>query len=577
MEQTIDQFIRWFIPARAFSMSVAAQRRFSTLVRILILGVGASVAFAAVAIANHRPADSAIGFIVANLAGLALVSFHGSLRLSVSVTIGLLQVCEAWNLWENEGLFSNALWVLSFLPLVALLILGRKAGWFWMGVSVMITLGLLGVHVVGWKPVPPQSFLYGQAVAQFAAIIVLIAMAQLFVDDREFVEERLRTEQAATQKKVDEAVTRLQKEQEALHKKDEEMLKASEAQQHYLERSVSTMLEQMTKLAKGDLTVRMTVNGTDDIARLYGGFNDVTINIRNAIRNVNSAVDDTAATTGTIAQQADNVSKSMVRQNQQANEIASAVEEMTATINDNARQASEAAAEAERAQTDAQRGGAVVGEAIGGIQNIASIVARAAQTIQELGKSSEEISEVITVIEEIADQTNLLALNAAIEAARAGEQGRGFAVVADEVRKLAERTQQATKEISGTIHRIQSQTSIAVREMSSGEQAVDKGQESAKQAQEALTRIIERAGRVAATIAQVATASEEQAATMNEIAHSVDEIKNLTEQATAAMRQTANSVENLYNLSQTLRELSSQFTIGETPAMQGFQPPQLRA
>ena len=169
-------------------------------------------------------------------------------------------------------------------------------------------------------------------------------------------------------------------------------------------------------------------------------------------------------------------------QTSQASEVASAVEEMTKTIMENSKNASVAADTAKQARVSAEAGGKVVDDTVHGMKRIAGVVNKSAETVKELGKSSDQIGEIIGVIDDIADQTNLLALNAAIEAARAGEQGRGFAVVADEVRKLAERTTKATKEIAGMIKKIQADTTGAVQSMEEGTQEVERGIELADKA-----------------------------------------------------------------------------------------------
>jgi methyl-accepting chemotaxis protein len=567
---TINTCIAYFIPQRAQGMSIAGQRRFRTLIIIqfILLALGVTMMGIFVRLGLYAIIIPSCA-LLASVATLIVLRVRGSLRLAVIVNMICLNVAVSIGLQNVGGIMARSVWLLAVLPMIPLLLVGRNAGWFWSGVALLILLGFaiaqgsLGVDMHVSLATPWSAF-----AIQSSLLLVVIALAQLFVGDREFVEYRIRDEQSATQRKVDEAVSRLTVEQEAASARDAANLHASEAQQHYLERSVSTMLAEMTKLAKGDLTVQLSVDGVhsgDNIARLYTGFNEVVITIRGAVSNIDGMVDETAQSTGVIATQADTVRRAMQTQSGKTTDIASAVEAMSTTIRQNAEQASTAAQEAEKAQTDAQQGGLVVGEAISGIQDIAAIVARAAQTIHELGESSEAIGEITKTIEEIADQTNLLALNAAIEAARAGEQGRGFAVVADEVRKLAERTQTATKEIATTIRTIQSQTNTAVREVSSGAAAAEKGQASAAKAQDALSRIIERARRVADIIASVASASEEQSATMDEIARSIDEIKRLTLQASTAMQQTAHSVENLHNLTENLRDLTGRFTLEATP------------
>jgi methyl-accepting chemotaxis protein len=249
-------------------------------------------------------------------------------------------------------------------------------------------------------------------------------------------------------------------------------------------------------------------------------------------------------------------------QTSQAGEVASAVEEMTKTIIENSRNAGSAAETAKRAREAAQAGGKVVSETVVGMRGIAAVVKESAATVTELGKSSDQIGEIISVIDDIADQTNLLALNAAIEAARAGEQGRGFAVVADEVRKLAERTTKATKEIAGMIKKIQADTAGAVRSMEEGTQKVEEGIRLADRAGVSLEEIVAVSQKVTDMMTQIAAASEQQSSASEEISKNVGAISTVTSQTATGTQQIARAAEDLNRMTEKLQELVQRFKLG---------------
>ena len=333
-------------------------------------------------------------------------------------------------------------------------------------------------------------------------------------------------------------------------------------QEKYLERSVTAILAEMERFANGDLTISLAPEKEGDIiADLFYGFNKAVKNIRELTVRVTEAIQATASSATEISSSTEEMAAGAEEQSQQAAEVASAVEQMTKTIIETTKN-SGAASDASRRYGDiAKEGGNVVNETIKGMNRISEVVQNSAGIVQQLGKSSEQIGEIVQVIDDIADQTNLLALNAAIEAARAGEQGRGFAVVADEVRKLAERTTKATKEIASMILQIQKDTEGAVSSMEKGTKEVESGRKLADKAGESLKEIIAGAQSVVDIISQVAAASEEQSTTSEQISKSIETISSVTHQSAAGVQQVAKATEDLSRLTENLQNLIKKFKI----------------
>lgn len=332
--------------------------------------------------------------------------------------------------------------------------------------------------------------------------------------------------------------------------------------QNYLTRSTQNLLEAMVKFSNGDLTISVKPEKEgDDIAKLFIGFNQSIQNIKNLMGQVFEAVQATASASNEISSSTEELAAGSQEQSAQTSEIASAVNQMTAAIIQSSKHANDVMDNANLSLKSANEGNSAVQNTIDGMIKISAVVEKAATTVQELGNGSEQIGEIIQVINDIADQTNLLALNAAIEAARAGEQGRGFAVVADEVRKLAERTTKATKEIADMIKRIQNDTNEAVISMNEGTKEVSAGKELAKKAGYALQQIIGGASQVSEIASQVAAAGEEQSATAEQITKNIESISSVTHQAASGTQQIARAAEDLNRLTENLHRLISQFTI----------------
>ena len=319
----------------------------------------------------------------------------------------------------------------------------------------------------------------------------------------------------------------------------------------------------INQLARGDLTKDVPVETKDEIGEMAESFNVMLANLRDMLGRITTATNTMAGASTEFSSSTEQMAAGAHEQTAQAGEVASAVEEMAKTIVENSRNATQTAETAHLAKKAAEQGGTVVQESANGMQRIAEVVRRSAQTVKELGKSSDQIGEIIGVIDDIADQTNLLALNAAIEAARAGEQGRGFAVVADEVRKLAERTTKATKEIAQMIKQIQSDTQGAVTSMDAGTVEVDAGILLASRAAKSLNEIVEISQKVTDMVSQIAAASEQQSTASEQISKNVEAISSVTNETASGTQQIAKAAEDLNRLTENLLQLVSQFQLGE--------------
>jgi methyl-accepting chemotaxis protein len=319
----------------------------------------------------------------------------------------------------------------------------------------------------------------------------------------------------------------------------------------------------METLSTGDLTARLNGDFRGNYERLQGYVNNLGASLENIVKEVTDSVAATASASTQISSSTEEMAAGAEEQSQQATEVAGAVEEMTKTIIETTKNAGEATEAAKNSGNIAKEGGKVVNETIEGMNKIAEVVKKSASTVKKLGESSQQIGEIVQVIDDIADQTNLLALNAAIEAARAGEQGRGFAVVADEVRKLAERTTKATKEIAAMIREIQKDTTGAVQSMEEGTVEVERGKALADRAGKSLSQIIDGAEQVADIINQVAAASEEQSSASEQISKNIEGISSVTQQSAAGIQQIARAAEDLNRLTNNLEAIVGKFKISD--------------
>ncbi|MFO0830352.1 MAG: methyl-accepting chemotaxis protein [Phycisphaerales bacterium] len=326
-------------------------------------------------------------------------------------------------------------------------------------------------------------------------------------------------------------------------------------------RRIGRMNSILATMRTGDLTGRVGDRGGDELGDIARSLDDTSDSLASLIREVTSAAHQIAAASTEIAASAEEMSAGLTKQEGESQQAAAAVEEMNATVQEVARQTGDAASAAKSSQQEAASGARVVHETVAEIKGIATDVGSSATAVTTLGDKSQQIGEIIKVINDIADQTNLLALNAAIEAARAGEHGRGFAVVADEVRKLAERTTKATEEVASSIKDIQVQTSSAVQLIESGSQRVAKGVDLAQNAGQALGRISQSSQGLAGMVQSIAAAAEQQAASSQQIAKAVETINAVTRESSQGASQVAQAATDLSQQSEKLQGMVQRFKL----------------
>ncbi len=324
---------------------------------------------------------------------------------------------------------------------------------------------------------------------------------------------------------------------------------------------IRTLRDELASIATGDadLTARIPVTGKDEISQAAGHFNTFMGQLGEMITEIRSNTSQLAAESQTISGEVQRVASVLQDQAVHTSSVAAAAEELSASVEAVASTGEEVTRVSRGAGDQASEGSRVVASTVDEITTIHDVVNTTARSISELGERSESISSVLEVINDIADQTNLLALNAAIEAARAGEHGRGFAVVADEVRKLAERTTKATEEVTGSITEIQEGTRQTVAEIESSQERATRGVELAGEAGRALEAIVNSSADVTSRIESIATATAEQSRASNDVTNSVTQIRSSASNATQAADSAAQAVVGLESRVQKLDALVERF------------------
>ena len=332
----------------------------------------------------------------------------------------------------------------------------------------------------------------------------------------------------------------------------------SQDERDSIQESIMKLLDEVSDVAKGDLTVEAEV--TEDITgAIADSFNHMIYQLRSIVNNVQNATLEVGSSASLIQATAEQLAEGSSAQAEQIIDSTAALDEMAVSIQQVSENASLSSSVAEQALDNAKQGAHAVQNTIQGMQRIRSQVQETAKRIKRLGERSQEISEIVQLIGDIADRTSILALNASIQAARAGEAGRSFAVVAEEVERLAERSTNATKQIASLVNTIQSETNEAVIAMEESTHEVVQGSQVADKAGQALTEIESVSSRLAGLIQSITLAATQQARGSDNLSKAMNEISQVTQHTASGTKQTANDINQLALLAEDLRNSVSTF------------------
>lgn len=326
-------------------------------------------------------------------------------------------------------------------------------------------------------------------------------------------------------------------------------------------RPLQETLAVVERIASGDLTQNVTVTRRDELGVLQQGIARMGVTLRDLISGIRDGVTQIASAAEELSAVTEQTSAGVNSQKVETDQVATAMHEMTATVQEVARNAEEASQAAAAADGEAREGDKVVNEAIAQIERLATEVVRSTEAMSVLQQESDKIGSVMDVIKAVAEQTNLLALNAAIEAARAGEAGRGFAVVADEVRGLAQRTQKSTEEIEGLVAGLQNGTQQVSAVMNNSRALTDSSVALTRKAGASLENITRTVSNIQSMNQQIAAAAEQQSAVAEEISRSIINVRDVSEQTAAASDETAASSVELARLGGQLQQMVSHFRV----------------
>jgi len=568
MLQTLNNFADAFVPSSLLE-NAETRRKAKLSARMTVMTCLFAMIYGAITYFSSR---YYLGGISLWIGGVQVFCSLFILRRTASLMAAgtNLVIASFWTLsvlaFGAGGLRSAVTPWLIMVPVFAILLCNKRAAWFWMYavVAEFVVWGVMwGMGFEFPELSAAEKIVARYTMSAIGGVLLLTILTMIFEDGQTVAiqaaqEARLKAEETASV--LQQTADALEREKRGV----ERVMSELREQKEYLTQNVETMLAVVQRFSEGDLTVQMEVTSADDIGRLFQGFNHATKNIRRMALRVKETVRMTARNSAVMSAGTDQMSVNISQQTAEVAKAAEVIEQIAQEIEHTARSIASLAEQSRKDALESQEGRHIVAQTIEGMNHIEDGVLQATATIEKLGNSSSEIGEIVKTIEEIADQTNLLALNAAIEAARAGEQGRGFAVVADEVRKLAERTQQATKEISSMIYLIQTETQEAVRVIRQGVNNVREGKLLVAKAGDMLENLLTTSLQSAETYTTLAGESQRQVRDVQSLVLTIETITGVVEQSSASTHEIIAAINDLSKLMARLTDLMQQFKILDT-------------
>jgi methyl-accepting chemotaxis protein len=465
------------------------------------------------------------------------------------------------------------LWGLT-IPLAALLTMGQREGLAWVAVVGITVTGVYLLHAFG----PAASFevrlsegehLFFVWIHIFGLGFMITALGLLFA-----AANRGALEEAVTAREAAQGMAgQLELEKASVEAKVTEATREAEARSAELHEAVVAVLDGIGHFAEGDLTVRYPETFHGELGELAAGLNRATVSLEGLVAELNATAGKTAEAAAQVGGATGTVAERTERQAAAMQEARSSMDGITTQILSTADQAGESAALAERSASQAREGGVVVHETLERMRAIASTVEEASETVVRLGDESRRISDVVATIDDIAAQTHMLALNASIEAARAGVHGQGFSVVATEVRNLAERTAKATAEVAEISKGIEEGAGNAVERMSQGREEVQEGVRLTDEAAAALRDIVEATERVHQVVAQIASASRSQADVSRTVRERIEDAAGSADASAQDVSEIAGAVAELERLTDLVQRRVTEFRVTESQEAERAEEP----